>query len=258
MVGVTMLLCISLSFFTFIGMIFYKMGSIFSTDHSDDETHSKASHQQHHDQHNHPHQQDSRPLFSTKNIFSTGKRVTKTDIYAEIIPSPGQSLPSAVPPIKVIINQHVANTAIDSIQDSQQAANQLAKELVINLLTSPTIPNQFGTFLNNTFAYEQILHPTRDLLYWSLRFPHVHEHLYTQSRTGLNWWLANYGQGTFYPIAAEWLIHPTTRKTVIVPIIQTSLNDPVNVMQPIAVLLSEVIPYAKVNNTLIRFSLIIR
>jgi hypothetical protein len=228
------------------------MGSILSTNRTHDEPPTGSTHPPSPTPSTHSTQQNhNEPLFSTKSIFSSSKRVTKTDIYAEIIPSPGQSLPASVPPIKVMINEHVANTAIDSIQDSQQAANKLSKDLILDLLSNPDIPNQFGTFLNHTFAYEQILQPTRELLYWSLRFPHLQDHLYKQSRSGLNWWLANYGHDTFYPIVSEWLIHPMTRKTVIVPILQTSLKDPVNVMQPTAVLFSQVIPWVKVRHTLI-------
>lgn len=198
-------------------------------------------------------QNQNKPLFSTKSFFDTSKHKMKAEIYAEIIP--GKTLPAAVPPLKIIINQHVANAAIDSIRDSQQLADELSKGLIIDLLVHPQTPNQFGTLLKYTFAYEDILLPTRDLLFWSLKLPHIQQHLFMQTRTNLNWWLANYGKTALYPLATQWILNPETRTSLIVPLLQYTCRDPENVMTPLAVLIAEAIPYAKVThypNTMFR------
>lgn len=106
-------------------------------------------------------------------------------VYAELI-SDG-SLPSDLPTIKVLINDSLATTAVDQLRDSQVAAHELSKSLIVDVLTDKHTPPKLGIILQSIFSYESLLQPTRDLIYWSIQIPSTFNPIYQQTKQTLNY-----------------------------------------------------------------------
>lgn len=73
-------------------------------------------------------------------------RIGNRTFYAEIITD--KAMPADVPPIKVLINDQLAATAVDTLRDSQALAHELSKELVVDYLTNKHSPAHVGTQLH--------------------------------------------------------------------------------------------------------------
>ncbi|RYG99098.1 hypothetical protein EON65_50635 [archaeon] len=69
-------------------------------------------------------------------------RIGNKTFYAEIVTD--KPLPADVPPIKVLINEQLAATAVDTLRDSQALAHELSKELVVDYLTNRNSPAHLG------------------------------------------------------------------------------------------------------------------
>ena len=120
-----------------------------------------------------------------KNVKENNGNYSKTyDLYAEIISSSTKGDENdttnnnnnkdkeKLPPMKILLNKHITSTAVDSIRDSikdsKDYLNMLARELLLGILHDNKNQHIFGDFLKYTFSYESVLLPTRELVYWSL------------------------------------------------------------------------------------------
>jgi hypothetical protein len=61
-----------------------------------------------------------------------------------------------LPPIKTILNEQIASTAIETIRDSKALANTMAKAWISEALADKTTPKKFGDILNRIFSYESV------------------------------------------------------------------------------------------------------
>jgi hypothetical protein len=109
----------------------------------------------------------------------------QTLVYAELISE--KSLPADLPPIKVLINESLATSAVDQIRDSHHIANELSKELVMDMLTDKKSPEKLGTLLKHVFKYESLLQPTRELIYWSLKLPTTYQPIYELTKSSFDY-----------------------------------------------------------------------
>eukprot|EP01035_Chromulina_nebulosa_P066063 gene66063-90407_t len=103
---------------------------------------------------------NSKAIPQQSSTVSTTRKLIK---YAEIVNAQGFALP-----IKILINSTIASTAVDSLRDSQDIANQLAKDWLIQFLDDKSNQKKFGYFLQDLFSYEPVLSPTRWLVHWSV------------------------------------------------------------------------------------------
>jgi hypothetical protein len=70
--------------------------------------------------------------------------------------------------IEVLMKEKITTKVADSISESQQVANELAKSLVIEVLHNPKNLHQLGIILHNCFNYPQVQLSIRDLVFYHL------------------------------------------------------------------------------------------
>ena len=77
-----------------------------------------------------------------------------------------------IPPMKILLNNYITSSTVDSIRDSMKDSkeylNMLSRELLLGILHDNKNQHIFGDFLKYSFSYESILLPTRELIYYSL------------------------------------------------------------------------------------------
>lgn len=67
--------------------------------------------------------------------------------------------------------EQIADSARESMQVNQDSAKQYARDLVVEMLGRRTLEKEFGFVLQTIFKTENVLVPTRGLIFWSLQFP---------------------------------------------------------------------------------------
>lgn len=205
-----------------------------------------------------------------KSLLNTTKH--KHRVYAEIV-SPGRG--EVTTPLRVLVHETLSSSAVDTIRDSQQLANELAKVVVLEVLGRKENQNKLGLFLQYIFASDTVLSPSRELIFWSLAFPETFSNLiycakwhrnYWIGRSSLNCWhfddnqitnnnhawdLGQHGdrehiQAAVVKLTAQWLDDPTSRTEVATPLLDWTLQQQEFVISPLAVVIAEAIPWAKV------------
>ena len=95
--------------------------------------------------------------------------LVRVKLYAEIVSDLANG--KDILPIQVLVKETIKSSAVESLRDSQLLANQLAKDLVIDIFKHPESTRKLGEILKYMFNYENVLAPTRSLVYWSLKLP---------------------------------------------------------------------------------------
>ena len=210
--------------------------------------------------------QESKPADSSTSSTATDTADTSKHrhrLYAEIVDNDidGRS------PLRVLVHETLSSSAVDSIRDSQQLANELAKCLIIEVLDRSENPGKLGLLLQYLFEYDAVLSPTRELIYWSLIQDETVKNTIFYTNLNRNYWLGlsalgqhvrtNRGverqrgakeltQEALLALAIQWLSDPETRKVVINPLLDWTLKSQESVITPLADLTAEYIPTAKV------------
>lgn len=170
-----------------------------------------------------------------------GTQITRsTSVYAEIVSD--QGLPADLPPIKVLINDQLASTAVDQLRDSQVAAHDLAKTLVVDMLTDQQSPAKLGIMLKHIFSYESLLLPTRELIYWSLQLPSTYEPIRSQSTAAVGCLDKHSAAQRLATVSESWLLHPATRTQVLAPLLTWTCAQQDLAVQPLTALAKDSIP----------------
>jgi hypothetical protein len=134
--------------------------------------------------------------------------------------------------LQMILHESITQSAVESLKDSQQVANDFAKILILDILNNKESRNNLGSLLGSLFQYESVRCPTRDLIYWSIFLDPTlkatrnftsNQVTYWLSNEGMTstralvmyytlWWLRDKGtvQGTIKPL----LVHVTQLDTV--------------------------------------------
>jgi len=82
-----------------------------------------------------------------------------------------ESSPISTTPLTGIVNEKLATAASESIKDSRDDAEKMAKKLILGALNKVEYRNDFGRVLEYIFSVESVRKPTRDLIFWSLASP---------------------------------------------------------------------------------------
>ena len=127
-------------------------------------------------------------------------------------------------------NQHVVNSAVKQIEDSQPYVNQVAHDAVVEILQHQLSPERFKELLENLVSNDAILVPTRELVYWSLLLPVTRDNAFILSKRGVDYFLNDpASQPTVHRqvigLMDWWFRHPLTTKDVLIPQIEW-LPDP--------------------------------
>jgi hypothetical protein len=193
-----------------------------------------------------------------ESAYKSDLDLQKSSSYAELISNPSSQNNQRLP-IKVYIgeqiNEQITNSAVDSIRDSQQQVQELAKSVVLEILTNPTNQSSLGLLLNDMFLYESILAPTRDLIYWSLTFDETIYNSRWQLEWQMHYWLRDnepigyriYTKDNIVSMCAWWLTHTESRTATVVPFLGWYYGDK-EIVDYYTQSASESIPTAKVNN----------
>ena len=147
----------------------------------------------------------------------------------EIVGKPDQRIPG----IQLLVNDTLAITALEGIKDSHDLAQSIAKQLVLQVLTTPIYQDQFADILKYIFSYDSVLSPTRWLVYWSLSGRDCKSNLIYQSKWQLNYWMhdqepigaKNFSVDQINSGIASWLSNPASRKNILIPNLTLYLNN---------------------------------
>lgn len=161
-----------------------------------------------------------------------------TNIRNRKIEIVGKSSDQRIPGIQLLVNDTLAITALEGIKDSHDLAQSIAKQLVVQVLTTPIYKNQFADILKYIFSYESILSPTRWLVYWALDGRDCLSNALYQSKWQLNYLMndqepigaKNYSVGQINHGLDSWLRNSMTRKDILIPNISLYLNENIDVI----------------------------
>lgn len=151
--------------------------------------------------------------------------------YVELVSD--KPLPAAIPPFRVLINDQLTSSAVDSIKDSQLLANRISKSLISNLLSDHTTPEQFGTLLREIFIYEYIRAPTRDLAYWSLHLSDTKRNTFFLAKDNLSYWIKDSGYILIKDILCYQITHPDLRIYSISPLLKWTFSKSSSIIKPL-------------------------
>ena len=166
----------------------------------------------------------------------------KNGIYAELVPGGG----SDIPPIKVLLNEQITSTAVDSLKDSEHMMHLLAKNMILDALHDKKTVRKFGMFLQSAFESEETLSETRKLVYWSLNTQDCTKNTQWLASWQLKGWMQTYGVGQTAYLASWWVSSPDSRRQVISPLIAWAIRQDSFVTDPLAVVATGALPLAKV------------
>jgi hypothetical protein len=96
------------------------------------------------------------------------KSKTKVTLYAELGTDSSGSGDSSDAPIRVIVRELAAASAVDSMRNSHEIVNVLARDLVLNAFSQPESQMQLGLSLQKLFSYKSVVDSTRWLAYWGI------------------------------------------------------------------------------------------
>ena len=132
--------------------------------------------------------------------------------------------------LQMLLHESITSSALMSLKDSHQIANDFAKILVLDILSHQESTSNLGILLSSLFKYESVRLPTRNLIYWSLFLPPTISTLSELSIVQTNYWLARDQEG------AKWT------KSLLFQFLLPYLNNPdtvANTVSPLTVTVTE-------------------
>ena len=179
---------------------------------------------------------------SSNQSESKGENQKPISFYAEIITD--KTLPTDIPPIKVLIHEQIVSTATDSIRDSEIVVNQLSKSLILEFLNNPSSPEKLGTLLRYVLGYEYLLQPTRELIYWSLKNSYTKRYIDNFSHSTTLKWIDSNGANSIKLALIPWL--NISSYSSLATLTRWSLRQHDMVIMPFTEIAVQSLPYAKV------------
>lgn len=214
---------------------------------------------------------------STKGASSGGDLQTKAvnKVEVEIVGSGDMGF---APPLHILINETLTSSAVDSIRDSRQLANELAKSLLIEVLERKENRGKFGELLLYLFVSDTVLSPTRHTIYWTLTLDNTIKNIVSNVEIHRDYWLGfteNYDRSmrsikklhtrhegrliTDVMLMNQvilWLEDPLTRTAVLTPLIEWTLQQDEIVKFPLTDLAVDFLPWIKVSTALMEPSIV--
>ena len=146
------------------------------------------------------------------------------------------------PAIKV----EIESPESDEVQDPTQGIHLLAEKLIYDALKDKKTTKQFGEFLQHVFTDEASLSVTRSLLFWSLNTQDCYSNIKSISAWQLTNYFKSYGVKDVSTAAQAWILAIPSRETVITPLLAWTLSRKEIVVDPLALLIKDSLPYCKV------------
>lgn len=167
------------------------------------------------------------------------------DIFGEVLSRSTITLKD----LQMILHESIATSAVMSLRESREIANDFAKILVIDILNNPESTNNLGSLLGSLFQYESVRFPTRDLIYWSLTLDPTLEATYNLGHDQSTYWFvgeaAPYTKSLLVYYALWWLRDKQSYEESIKPLIIYVTEIP-EVQDSLTQITAESLPYTKV------------
>lgn len=165
--------------------------------------------------------------------------------YVDIVDDGKESSTSS---FKVLIHEQLAIKAVDSLEGSKILANQISKSLVVDLLRSKESTTQFSLLLNHIFLQENVLMPTRELIYWSALSPQQFVSTLSVSKCGLQHYCVQPETTRDLSNLLSGLVgYSNFVKNIYLPFTCWILRDKAIVIDPLAGLINWSLPLAQVS-----------
>jgi len=179
-----------------------------------------------------------------------GGAAFRTDSFDYKVRRSSADAGTLLPPISTLVNEQINAAAVDSIRDSQDIANEMAKKLILDALSDEKNTAELGKLLQYIFAANSVLVPTRELIYWSIMLPNAMESSLFQARSQRNYWLENkegraLSRDQLVFIIDWWLRETTSKDLVVKPLLDWTLQQKLITIDPLCNLVVESLPYAK-------------
>ncbi len=154
---------------------------------------------------------------------------------------------TTITPIKVLLNEQITSSAVDSIRESQLIANEMAKSLIIEFFREPSSPKKFGELLNYIFSYESVLKPSRDIVYWSLQSSETYKSVELQAKSNSLALIGPEGGAStsVTNLTSDWLLRRDTRLSTFNPVISWACKEPAVTVEPLAGIVEQVLPLTR-------------
>lgn len=175
-------------------------------------------------------------------------------------------LSAATTGMQQIVNDQLSSSAADTLKESRNEAQEMAKKLVIDLLDKPESRKEFGRVLEYTFSFESVRRPTRDLVWWSVKSPLSINEIENQAL----WWRRYFlfppaasRQGSGSPVGLpeqsatgfayteaqlatllSWWILTPHAKSIINPLLEWTTHQPV-VIESVTQIVNDALPYCR-------------
>lgn len=191
------------------------------------------------------------PSNSTPSMLDQSKQIT-----AEIIGNYTED--GKLKPIRVILTDQIAASAVDSMKDSKDLANQLAKDLVVEILQTPKNHTVFSEMLQKIVGEEGFNEYTRSLVYWALHSKESVDYSIILMKAQVEYYLNIHRSSLRDPkeftmldlassVISWWLNSHETKKTTIIPLLEWTLKQSDIVIDPLSEVVSDMGPYLKVS-----------
>ena len=160
--------------------------------------------------------------------------------------------------VQQLVNDKLALSASDTIKESHDDAERLAKKLVLEALNKVEYRNEFGKVLEYIFSVESVRRPTRDLIYWSVSLPLSLNEIDRQAFSCARYFLIpssrpagadssqhasefSYTTLQLSTLISWWLMTPHA-KTVVNPLLEWTLKQP-HVSDAVVQIVNDALPY---------------
>ena len=133
--------------------------------------------------------------------------------------------------IQILVDRAIAPTAVDSIKESEELVNELAKTICIDVLQKKEYATVFGVFLQDLFKFDSVREPTVGLVTWAVATPEAFQNTLHLAKVNRDYWIGVDQEGRPYTdvalrdLSTWWFDHPLTKTDVVLPLITWSLEQ---------------------------------
>jgi hypothetical protein len=118
----------------------------------------------------------------------------KPEKYSLVLENERAGSDSPVLAIEILMKESFTSSVADSIVNAHEAAHQVSKALVIEVLQNKENVNKLGILMRNCFAYETVRAPVRDLAYFYLHTNDSMENILWQLQWQRGYWFQGGGK----------------------------------------------------------------
>ena len=190
-------------------------------------------------------------------VFKDGEEEVVVDKPLALVGTTTSPLSAAATGVQQLVNEQLKSSASDTLKESRDDAEKLAKSLILDACNKTEYRHEFGRVLEYIFSFESVQNPTRDLVWWSVKSPMSMNEIEGQAL----WWRRYFLSSTFPAISqrgspgegfnytkeqlttllAWWLPTPHA-KSIVNPLLIWTLREKV-VVDSVVQIVNDALPY---------------